>query len=72
MKLVTIGIPDKMYHSVLESLKKITDITIAEEEDFVLSDSQKEILDNRRKTSSPEDFIPWSEAKKQLKSKHKK
>ena len=71
MKLVTIGIPDKFYNSVMEVLKKISNVTIAEEEDFSLSASQKNILDERRKTSKPEDFIPWNEAKKQLKFKSK-
>ena len=71
MKLITIGVPNKLYSSVLESLKKITEITIAEEENFSLSESQKKILDNRRSTSNPKDFIPWLEAKKQLKFKTK-
>ena len=71
MKLITIGVPNKLYSSVLESLKKITEITIAEEENFSLSESQKNILDHRRSTSNSEDFIPWSEAKRQLKFKGK-
>jgi hypothetical protein len=36
-----------------------------------LTDEQKNVLDQRRKTSSAEDFIPWSKAKKQLKFKRK-
>ena len=71
MKLITIGVPNKLYSSVLESLKKITEITIAEEENFSLSESQKKILDTRRSTSKSKDFIPWLEAKKQLKFKTK-
>ena len=49
----------------------MTEITIAEEENFSLSESQKKILDTRRSTSKSEDFIPWLEAKKQLKFKTK-
>lgn len=32
-----------------------------------LTYEQKQVLDQRRATSKKEDFIPWNEAKKQLK-----
>lgn len=72
MKQVTISIPDKLYNSFLELFKHIPAITIAEEVKVVLSEKQKQVLDNRRKTSRSEDFIPWDTAKKQLKVKSKK
>lgn len=37
-----------------------------------LTNEQKNILDERRANSNPEDFIPWEKAKKQLKFKGKK
>jgi hypothetical protein len=72
MKQVTINIPDKLYISFLELFKHIPDITIAEEKEFSITEKQKKTLDYRRKTSTPQDFIPWNEAKKQLKYKSKK
>ena len=36
-----------------------------------LTDEKKNILDERRATAKPEDFIPWNKAKKQLKAKSK-
>jgi hypothetical protein len=38
---------------------------------ILLTDEQKNILDERRATAKPEDFTPWSKAKKQLKFKSK-
>jgi len=36
-----------------------------------ISYEQKQVLDQRRATAKEEDFIPWEEAKKQLKFKKK-
>ena len=47
------------------SVEKVNDSTI------LLTDEQKQILDERRSSAKPEDFIPWSKAKKQLHFKHK-
>jgi len=47
------------------SVEKIDKAAVA------LTDGQKNILDERRATAKPEDFIPWNKAKKQLKSKSK-
>ena len=70
MRHLTIGVPDKLYASFVELFKHMPEVTIAEEE-IVLTEKQKEILDQRRKTSKAEDFIPWKDAKKQLKFKVK-
>ena len=37
--------------------------------DITLTDEQKQVLDYRRATAKPEDFIDWEIAKKQLKFK---
>ena len=66
MKQVTISIPDKLYNSFLELFKHIPEISISEEKRFAVSERQKKIVDHRRKTSKPADFIPWETAKKQL------
>lgn len=39
---------------------------VGKSKDFIVNAKQKKILDYRRKTSKPEDFIPWNEAKKTL------
>ena len=72
MRQITISIPDKLYNSFMELFKHIPDLKISESEKDVITEKQKKILDQRRKTALPSDFIPWSEAKKQLRSKAKK
>lgn len=72
MKQVTISIPDNLYKSFMQLFKHIPEVTISETKEFVVSEEQKKLLDLRRKTSKPGDFIPWQEAKKQLKFKIKK
>ena len=66
MKQVTISLPDSFYNSFIEFLKHIPTVTIKEEATENIPDWQKKILDQRRETTKPEDFIPWSEAKKQI------
>ena len=71
MRQVTISIPDKLYNSFMELFKHIPDLKINETEKIIITEKQKKILDQRRKTAQPSNFIPWSEAKKQLRSKVK-
>jgi hypothetical protein len=58
---------------LLNFLRSLNYISVEKvnEASIFLSDEQKNVLDQRRKTSSAEDFIPWSKAKKQLKVKRK-
>ena len=72
MRQVTISIPDKLYNSFMELFKHIPDLKISETEKIIITERQKKILDQRRKTVKPADFIPWNEAKKQLRTKPKK
>lgn len=72
MRQITISIPDKLYNSFMELFKHIPDLKISETEKIVITDKQKKILDQRRKTAQPSDFMPWNEAKKQLRSKARK
>ncbi|MCB9187464.1 MAG: hypothetical protein H6601_12060 [Flavobacteriales bacterium] len=48
----------------IQVLDDETDSLVQEPE---LTYEQKQVLDQRRATSKKEDFIPWNEAKKQLK-----
>ena len=50
-------------------MKHIPKVTIKDETSENIPDWQKKILDQRRETTKPEDFITWSEAKKQSKFK---
>ena len=69
-----VDIKDKTKESVLLNfLKSLNYISVEEVEskDVYLSDSQKEVLDERRNSAVAEEFIPWEKAKKKLKSKGK-
>jgi hypothetical protein len=40
--------------------------------EFSVTEEMKNLLDERRATSKVDDFIPWSDAKKQLRFKSEK
>ena len=50
---------------MVKSFLAIDDDTVS------LTDEQKKVLDHRRSSSKPGDYIPWSKAKKQLTFKRK-
>ncbi len=58
---------------LLNFLKSLNYISVEKfgDTDIVLTDEQKQVLDHRRLTAKPEDFINWETAKKQLKFKKK-
>lgn len=60
---------DSKTNVLLNFLKSLNYISVEEVDSF--TDEQKNILDQRRTTAKPDDFIPWSKAKKQLKFKSK-
>ncbi|MBW6483705.1 MAG: hypothetical protein K0B10_11685 [Vicingaceae bacterium] len=64
---------DSKLDLLLNFLKSLNYISVekVEKEDILLTDEQKNILDERRATAKPEDFTPWNKAKKQLKFKSK-
>lgn len=70
--LVNIKDDSKMY-VLLNFLKSLNYVSVekVEEKDIVLTNDQKNILDERRSTSKLDDFTPWNKAKKQLKYKSK-
>ena len=57
---------------LLQNLADLKLIRIQEEEEIIVHPWQKKVLDERRKTAKEENYIPWTEAKKQLKFKSKK
>ena len=56
---------------LLQDLADLNLISIKEEEEINVHQWQKKSLDERRKTAKEENYIPWSQAKKQLKVKKK-
>ncbi len=55
----------------LKSLNYVSSVKqVDDEQDFEVPEWHKKIVLDRIKTATPESFIPWKEAKKQL--KHKK
>ncbi len=70
--LVNIKDESKM-EVLLNFLKSLNYISVEkfEDTDIVLTHEQKKVLDHRRATAKPEDFINWETAKKQLKFRKK-
>ena len=66
---VTLDIEESKAPFLLELLNSLDYVTIDGNENFEVPEWHKEIVMNRIKTSKPEDYIPWDEAKKNLKLK---
>ncbi len=71
MTTLRIGILNPKATKLLQNLADLKLITIEKDEDIELHLWQKKTLDERRKTAKEENYIPWNEAKKQLKFKKK-
>ena len=69
MRQISVSIPDSFYKTFMDFFKHIPDAKIEEIENFPIPEWHKEQTLHRLKTSKRTDFIPWSKAKKQLKSK---
>lgn len=69
MKEITLKIPDKKLGFFMELVKQLgLEVT---NDDFVIPEEHKAIVRERLKNTKPEDYIPWDEARKQLKLKSK-
>jgi len=64
---------DSKMDVLLNFLKSLNYISVEKfgDTDIELSEEQKKVLDHRRATAKPEDFINWKTAKKQLKFKRR-
>ncbi len=69
MTQITLNIPDSELSFFMKLIEKFNYETVINE--FSLTEEMKNLLDERRATSSPDDFIPWEDAKKQLRFKSK-
>ena len=69
MKQISVTVPESFYKTFIDFLKHIPDAKIEEIESFSIPQWHMEETTHRLKTSKESDYIPWSKAKKQLKSK---
>lgn len=67
MKQITLNIPDNELSFFMKLIEKFNYETV--ENEFVITEEMKNILDERRRTSKNEDFIPWEEVKNKIRFK---
>jgi len=67
MTQITLNIPDNELSFFMQLIEKFNYETVINE--FSVSEEMKNLLDERRSTSKEDDFLPWNEAKKQLRFK---
>jgi len=67
MTQITLNIPDNELSFFMKLIEKFNYETVINE--FSVTEEMKNLLDERRATSKTDDFIPWNEAKKQLRFK---
>jgi hypothetical protein len=70
MTQITLNIPDNELSFFMKLIEKFNYETVINE--FSVTEEMKNVLDERRATSKADDFIPWNEAKKQLRFKSDK
>lgn len=69
MKEITLKVPDQKLSFFMELVKQLG-FEVAQH-DIAIPEEHKTIVRERIKKSKPEDYIPWEEARKQLKFKSK-
>ena len=67
MTQITLNIPDNELGFFMQLIEKFNYETVINE--FSVTEEMKNLLDERRATSKADDFIPWNDAKKQLRFK---
>lgn len=70
MTQITLNIPDNELSFFMKLIEKFNYETVINE--FSVTEEMKNLLDERRATSKTDDFIPWNDAKKQLRFKSEK
>lgn len=66
---VTVKVPDSKFSFFLELLAQLG---MEATDDLEIPEEHKAIVLERMRTTKPEDYIPWDEARKQLKIKNQK
>ena len=67
MTRITLNVPDNELSFFMQLIEKFNYETVINE--LSVTEEMKNLLDERRATSKVEDFVPWNEAKKQLRFK---
>jgi len=70
MTQITLNIPDDELSFFMKLIEKFNYETVDNE--LSVTEEMKNLLEVRRSTSKMDDFIPWNEAKKQLRFKSDK
>jgi hypothetical protein len=70
MTQITLNIPDNELSFFMKLIEKFNYKTVINQ--FSITEEMKNLLDERRATSKTDDFIPWNDAKKQLRFKSEK
>ncbi|TDD96940.1 hypothetical protein [Flavobacterium cellulosilyticum] len=70
MTQITLNIPDNELTFFMKLIEKFNYETVVDE--IAVTEDMKILLDERRSTSKTDDFIPWNDAKKQLRFKSEK
>ncbi|AWK05121.1 hypothetical protein HYN56_13105 [Flavobacterium crocinum] len=70
MTQITLNIPDNELSFFMQLIEKFNYETVINE--FSVTEEMKNLLDERRSTSEVGNFLPWDEAKKQLRFKCEK
>jgi hypothetical protein len=70
MTQIILNIPDNELSFFMKLIEKFNYETVINE--FSVTEEMKNLLDERRLTSKTDDFIPWNDAKKQLRFKSDK
>lgn len=69
---LTINVSDSKINQLIDLLSKnFGAVTVTEAEDFVVPEWHKEIVRERIQNTKQEDYVPWEQARKQLKFKSK-
>ena len=69
MKQVILNIPDGEFDFFMKLIHKFK-YKVAEDSDYVISDEDRQLVDERRKTAKPSDYISRSQSNEKLKSKY--
>jgi hypothetical protein len=69
MTQVTLNIPDNELSFFLKLIEKFNYEALIN--DFSMSQEMKDLLDERRNSSTNEDYIAWEEVKKEIRFKSK-
>ena len=64
MKQITLNIPENELSFFMKLIEKFNYETVVN--DMSITQQMKDVLDERRKTSKKEDFIPWEEVKNKI------